>query len=94
MLVSKKFHFITITIIIYAIYIYTINNLYTKLPLHFDSNTIDERFQNVSNIFRLLFYSFLFYNIISNLCIILVLKIFQFSILLQEIHSINDQNKL
>ncbi|EJD75511.1 hypothetical protein LOAG_17361 [Loa loa] len=52
MLVPKKFHVITAAVIIYAIYVYTNDNLYTKLPLYFDFNTVDERFQLVSKIFR------------------------------------------
>uniref|UniRef100_A0A0R3RJZ1 Beta-lactamase domain-containing protein n=1 Tax=Elaeophora elaphi TaxID=1147741 RepID=A0A0R3RJZ1_9BILA len=45
-------HIITITVMIYAICIYINDNLYTKLPLHFDFNTIDDRFQLVANIFK------------------------------------------
>ncbi|KAL3997788.1 Beta-lactamase family protein [Acanthocheilonema viteae] len=48
----RKFRIITISVIIYAICIYTNNNLYTKLPLHFDYDTIDDRFQLISNIFK------------------------------------------
>ncbi|VIO95460.1 Uncharacterized protein BM_BM13373 [Brugia malayi] len=52
MLITRKIHIITITIIIYAISNYINDNLYTKLSLHFDYNVIDDRFQLVSNIFR------------------------------------------
>uniref|UniRef100_A0A915Q3C2 Beta-lactamase-related domain-containing protein n=1 Tax=Setaria digitata TaxID=48799 RepID=A0A915Q3C2_9BILA len=52
MAISMKFSLIAITVISYAIYSYVSDNLYTKLPLHYDSNTVDERFQLVSEVFR------------------------------------------
>ncbi|MCP9264334.1 Beta-lactamase [Dirofilaria immitis] len=48
----RRFHIITVALIIYAVYYYINENLYTILPLHFDSDTIDDRFQTVSKIFR------------------------------------------
>uniref|UniRef100_A0A8R1TL25 Beta-lactamase domain-containing protein n=1 Tax=Onchocerca volvulus TaxID=6282 RepID=A0A8R1TL25_ONCVO len=47
-----KFHIITIALVIYVIYFDIKENFYTNLPLHFDSTTIDSRFQLVSEIFR------------------------------------------